>query len=131
MNPNTSASSKSDFFGIFTALLCAVHCSILPILLAMGSLSTLAWMQQEWVEMVFLIGAIVISSWSIVPNLIKNTAFWKPAIYLFAGLVVLIYSFLVHTHDGNIRYVSLLGGALVCVGHLINYRMSKRVATIA
>ena len=131
MHHNTPTSGKSDFFGIFTALLCAVHCSILPILLAMGSLSTLAWMQEESVEITFLIGAIVISSWSIMPNLIKNTAFWKPAMFLFTGLVVLIYSFVAHTHDGQIRYISLLGGALVCAGHLINYRMSKRNVAIA
>lgn len=116
------SSISSDVLGILASTACALHCSVLPVLLAMGGLGGFAWMEQTWVEILFLACAVVFAAWSILPAFLRDRSYYLPLIFMVLGLVLLMVGTLNHTHDGHIRLVSVFGGLALIIAHYLNYR---------
>ena len=113
-----------DFLGFSASMLCAVHCSILPILLTIGAFSGLAWMQEPVVEFVFIGLSIVFASWSLVTSYLKHHNQFSPIVVVFTGFLLIILSRFVEG-AGEAIFTSV-GGFTIAVAHVINWRLLRK-----
>lgn len=114
--------SNLDFIGMATSLLCAVHCSILPILLGFGLLNGLVWTQSAWMEGLILSISLIIASLS----LIKSYQSHKSAKPLLICLIGFVLFGTAHVAGHGFHMVlATLGGTLIAAAHLINWRLSR------
>jgi hypothetical protein len=116
---------KADILGIAASFACAVHCSIVPVLLAFSSLGMFAWLQEEWVEVLFLLSAFVFSFWSILPSFLKDKSQSKAFVFMLFGLLLLLFGYFTHLHDGSINAYSVSGGIALCLAHWLNYKQQQ------
>ena len=116
---------KADILGIAASFACALHCSIVPVLLAFSSLGMFAWLQEEWVEVLFLISAFVFSFWSILPSFLKDKSQIKAFAFMLFGLMLLLIGYFTHLHDGSINGYSVVGGIALCFAHWLNYKQQQ------
>lgn len=110
-----------DFAGFIASMLCAIHCSILPVLLSFGFLSGWQWMRGEAVEWVLISFSLVIACWSLLKGYRhhhKNSALILVVIGfgLFAiGLQM----------EGMVeRTMTSIGGLTIAISHIVNWRLS-------
>lgn len=108
---------------MLASLACAIHCSVLPVALAMGSLSGLVWLENPVVEVFFLIAAYLFAGWSIVPRYFRQRTQHLPIVLMCAGLLLLTIGMFNHVHDGHIRLLSVSGGLALIAAHYFNYRI--------
>lgn len=113
---------SKDVLGILASLACAIHCSVVPILLTLGSFTSLAWLETWWVEVLFLLTAYLFAGWSIIPRYIRQRQYFLPVALMIAGLVLLTTGLFNHVHDGHIRLVSVIGGCFLMAAHFFNYK---------
>ena len=112
--------NHGDLLGFAGSALCALHCSALPLLLAMGMLSGLEWMESHWVEYAFFISAVVLAGYTIVRSYLQHR---KPLalIVVSAGFICFLIGIVQHNH-AEIG-LTTLGGVLIAIAHIINYRL--------
>lgn len=111
-------SGKSDLIGMVSALLCAVHCLAMPILI--GISATLTWV-HEMTFVFLIIGGIAAYSST------KNAHMWVklliwPAFALLTISAILEHGFNVHT------WLNYWAAAILIVGHGVNWRFSCRAS---
>ena len=119
---------KADLLGITASLTCAVHCSVLPLAIAYGLLSTSFLSGHGTVEMVFIVISIVLAVytlWGSFQNRHKNplplVLFGLGLIGIFAGLL---------NHGSHEIILATSGGILIAFSHLLNIRLNRRVGNI-
>lgn len=114
--------NHGDLLGFAGSTLCALHCSALPLLLAMGMLSGFEWMESHWVEYAFFISALLLAGYTILRSFIKHR---KPLALLVAtaGFVCFLIGIFQHNH-AEIG-LTTLGGVLIAIAHIINWRVSN------
>lgn len=117
-----------DLLGMAGSILCAIHCSALPILLAMGSLSSVAWLDSHWVEYLFLGSALILAGWSLVGSYSHHGKPWAIALAII-GFIVFFIGFAEHNHTEI--GLTTLGGVLIALSHFVNWRMMKKTSCIA
>lgn len=114
--------NHGDLLGFAGSTLCALHCSALPILLAMGMLSGFEWMESHWVEYAFFISAIGIAGYTILKSYLVHR---KPLALMVActGFILFLIGIVQHNH-AEIG-LTTLGGVLIAVAHVINWRIQQ------
>lgn len=112
-----------DFAGMFTSLLCAIHCSVVPVLISMGALSTSTWLHNHAFDWVVIGIGIVIASYSLVGDFIKKHRNVRPLILGFLGFVFLFIGMI--EHHGWMLVFSVMGGLIVAGAHLYNHRLGR------
>ena len=119
-----------DKAGMFISGLCAVHCSVLPILLILGLGSSFGWMLSHEVELIFLVVSLVIASFSLLEGYIK--------IHRNLGVIFLAligFAFLIIGHEIEVAYLNIflstIGGISILLAHLVNFRFRSRGITLA
>lgn len=119
----TIFNNHGDLLGFAGSTLCALHCSALPVLLAMGMLSGFEWMESHWVEYVFFISALVLAGSTILRSYFQHR---KPLALLVvsAGFICFLIGIFQHNH-AEIG-LTTLGGILIAIAHIINWRVSSR-----
>lgn len=111
-----------DILGISTSVLCALHCSILPIMMSLGLLQGMEWMHNLYVEVIFLSLSLVFAFWALIHgyrNIHGNI--------LVILLAALGFSIFILGHFVLREYEILLstsGGILLCVAHLYNWNLT-------
>lgn len=113
--------SYLDLLGFSASFLCAVHCVLMPLVLSMGLLGGMSWLESAWVEWSFILTTLVLASWSLFGSLSKhrNT---KPLIIAALGFVLIIVLHEWFGHGAG-HYFSALGGILVAYAHYLNWRL--------
>lgn len=111
--------SYGDLLGFAGSTLCALHCSALPVLLAMGMMSGFEWMDSHWVEFIFLISAVGIAGYTILRSFLQHR---KPLalIVVITGFLCFLFGIVQHNHSEI--GLTTLGGVLIAVAHIINWR---------
>lgn len=120
--------SKLDFFGMFASLLCAVHCIAIPVLVALGAMGGLAFLQDPLVEKSFLALSAVIAILSLLPSY-KNKHQRKEAL----GMALVGFLFLGAGHEIAHEVAwehaeaasAALGGTLVAAAHWMNQKLLR------
>jgi len=115
-----------DRFGATGSLLCAVHCAVLPLLLALApSLGLSVWL-GDGVERAVVVFVTLLGLFSLVLGYRRHRA-WRALGLLVPGLVLLwsglLYAPLHHSAVPH-ALVMTLGGTLVGIAHLVNLRLN-------
>lgn len=120
-------STHLDSFGIFTSLLCAVHCSILPIILALGVFSGLSWMESHATEAIFLGLSVVFILTSLGSSYRNKHHNLLPLKMATVGLILFSLA-LILPHHLHI-FTSTVGGLCIALSHYINMRLVKAASS--
>lgn len=125
-SPPSLLARLADRFGATASLLCAVHCALLPLVIAVLPALGLGFLADHRVEHAFIAFASMLALTALTVGFRRHQrfrAFWflLPGIaLLFAGVVVEYDSTILHA------IMVAIGGSLVGLAHLINLRLSHR-----
>jgi len=114
--------NHGDLLGFAGSTLCALHCSALPVLLAMGMLSGFEWMESHWVEYIFFISALGIAGYTILRSYRQHR---KPLALIIASSGFVLFLIGIFQHNHTEIGLTTLGGLLIAVAHLVNWRMQS------
>ncbi len=115
-----------DRFGATGSLLCAVHCAVLPALLAIAPSLGLSFWLSDSVELTVVIFVTVLGLASLLWGYYRHRAL-RALVVLVPGLA-LLWAGLLHAelHHSQVPHaiVMTLGGVLVALAHLLNLRLN-------
>lgn len=115
----------ADRFGATASFLCAVHCALLPLVIAALPMLGLGFLADHRFERVFVAFAGVLALSTLIIGFRRHQrfrAFW----FLVPGIVLLVAGIVVdvdHAAVGHAVMVSI-GGTLVALAHLVNLRLA-------
>lgn len=126
MQPPASLRHLLDRFGATGSLLCAVHCAVLPLVLALAPSLGLSFWLGEGVERTIVVFVTLLGLFSLLLGYRRHHALHALALLL-PGLAALwggvLYAPLHHAAVPH-AVVMTLGGTLVGVAHLVNLRLN-------
>ncbi len=113
-----------DLWGFVASMLCALHCTALPIMLTVSSLGVLSFLDNIWVEIIMIGIALVVATTSLL------NGFWRHhhrsrAMVLASMGFMMIGLGLVWEGIWWEAALSGFGGILVAVSHFINWRLIR------
>ncbi|MFZ9310976.1 MAG: MerC domain-containing protein [Arenimonas sp.] len=115
-----------DKFGSTASILCAVHCAVLPVLIAVLpalGLSALAWSGFEWAFVCF---ATLLGGFSLWIGY-KRHRVYRALAFLMPGLTLVWLGILwPDIHHDLLRHAIVMtaGGTLIAIAHLVNLRLT-------
>lgn len=124
-NMNTLAiNSRLDRLGIVASCVCAIHCLVTPMVLALLPLLGASFLADEMTENLLLLTAFVIGASSLIPGYFLHHRRALP-IAVFGGGTLLIMAGRFWSDEGSWLETALsgLGVTLFAVSHFINYRL--------
>ena len=115
----------ADRFGATASFLCAVHCALLPLVLATLPALGLSFLADHRYERGFIAFASVLAVTTFIVGYRKHRrfrAFW----FLLPGILLLAAGIIVDSEAGAMTHAVLvaMGGTLVAVSHLTNLRLA-------
>ncbi len=117
-----------DRFGAAGSLLCAVHCALMPMLLALIPSLGLAFFQRDGVELAVVVFVTVLGLSSLLLGYRRHhvlRALGLLALGLGALWLGLLYAPLHHSRVPH-AVIMTAGGVLVGMAHLLNLRLNHR-----
>lgn len=114
-----------DRLGFAGSLLCAVHCAVLPVLLAMAPALGLKLAGGVDVDQAIVVFTALLGVAMLVIGYRRHRAL-RPVLLLVAGLALLIVGAFSGAHDHSLAHAGVMtaGGLLVAAAHLLNLRLS-------
>lgn len=115
-----------DRLGATGSLLCALHCALLPVVIALLPSIGLAGLLGERVEQGFVAFATLVGGYSVLSGY-RRHRLWQALLLMAPGLAVLWLGVLyapIHHSQWPHAIVMTLGGTLVGLAHLANLRMN-------
>lgn len=112
----------ADRLGLSAAWLCAIHCALLPLAIALlPAAGVWAW---EGLEQAFVVFATLLGVSSLTLGFRRHRtfrAFW----FLIPGLILLVIGAATHVHENVMLHAAVMtaGGILVGLAHLVNLRL--------
>lgn len=114
-----------DKAGFLTSMLCAIHCSAVPLLISFGLLNSSTWLHNHFIDWVVIGMGIIIAFYSLVGDYLKKHRQILPISLASIGFCFLLIGMI--EHDGWMLVFSVAGGLLVASSHMLNHRISKQV----
>ncbi|RTE85678.1 MULTISPECIES: MerC domain-containing protein [Gammaproteobacteria] len=111
-----------DKAGIWVAILCAIHCLLVPVILPTLSLMGLAFMGLFWVEMLVLSLSAIIGGSAVVMGL-KHHGSFIPLLMLIAGIALFIAKHDLHAPWEQI--VIVIASSLLIGAHSLNLYLCR------
>ncbi|MFT4533112.1 MAG: hypothetical protein ACJA1A_001343 [Saprospiraceae bacterium] len=109
-----------DFAGAITASLCAVHCTVFPILLSLGFTSTST--HNHTFDFAMMSVGVLIAGYSLVRDFMKTHKNPQPLLLALAGFITLFIG--IETH-GELFLLNIIGGLMIVGSHLLNWKLSQ------
>jgi len=129
-DPDTTVSITrvADRVGATASFLCAVHCALLPLLVAVLPAIGLGFLADHGFERGFVVFAVILAFSTMIAGFRRHhhlRAFW----FLIPGVLLLLTGVVIDPdHAGSLHAVLLAsGGTLVALAHLINLRLGHGV----
>jgi hypothetical protein len=116
----------TDRFGAAGSLVCALHCALVPVLIALAPGLGLGLLASAGFERAFLVFATVLALVSLIQGYRRHRAY-RALMFLLPGLIAVWSTQWVSgmAHDGITHAVVMtLGGTLIGVAHVLNLRLS-------
>lgn len=114
-----------DFIGFITSMLCAIHCSCLPLLLGTMPLVGLEFLENPSMEYGIILLSFLIASTALLKCYTKHHKKPFPLIIVAFGFTLIILGHLLQFGLLEIFFTS--GGAIaVSIAHLMNWKCTKR-----
>ncbi len=132
--PTSSAHSRrwwhlADRVGATASFLCAIHCAVLPFVLAMLPFLGLGFLADYRFEQIFVVCAALLASAALLTGYRRHRR-RLPLLLVAPGVALLLVGVLVVDLDAQIVLHSTLvtcGGLLVATAHVINLRLTRRL----
>lgn len=113
--------SSLDFIGMSASMICALHCSAVPILLSLGFMNGTHMSHNHMFDITMLGIGLVIAIWSLWKDVTVHKSIAPIAIAVL-GFTALSIGIGMHLHN---PIYNILGGLSVCLAHIVNYRLAK------
>jgi len=106
---------KLDFWGMFTSLLCAIHCALLPFLLSIGLMgSSMHWISHPAFEVV----VAILSTFFVYQSLLKGYAAGRVRRSTFILALCGLIMILSHHFFGSLATpIVVIGGVSIATAH--------------
>lgn len=115
-----------DFLGFSASLLCAIHCAAIPLLLAVGALSGLAWLEHHWVELVFIGLSFLFATASLIPSYRNQHGRQRPLQIVAVGFGLIVLAHLLpHEYE---HWIMVVAGSSIAYAHWVNWRLLRKHA---
>ncbi len=114
-----------DTAGFLTSMLCAIHCSAVPLLISFGLLSSSTWLHNHLIDWVVIGIGFIIAIYSLIGDFIKKHRNALPVVLAVTGFTFLLIG--MEEHHGWMLLFSVTGGIMVAMAHLHNHRIGKLV----
>lgn len=113
-----------DRAGVSASLACAVHCAVLPLLLAALPAIGLAWLDSPWVDwtMVALAAAIALHAHRGGFQVHRRCL---PAGVAVTGLLIIVTTICVLKGSANHHYIQASGAVVVASSHFLNRHLCR------
>jgi len=112
-----------DFFGFLNSFICAIHCAIFPLLISLGLLESLFWIEHFWLEMTFLLLSIFFASLSLIKSY-KVHRRLESLLMVLMGLCSLFIG--LNLEHGILQTIMMtLGGVIIASAHVVNFFFNK------
>ncbi len=114
-----------DIVGILTSGVCALHCLLLPIIISLGLIDGyFTSAMHDVTEVLIVLGSFAMAFYSVhsgIKSHRNNTPYW----FFGVGLMTLITGLSMGSH-----IAMAIGGVLVAIAHVLNYRLLHRKPVI-
>lgn len=111
-----------DFIGFVGSTLCAIHCAIVPILIAMGLFKSAFFSEHQQYEDVFVFGAALIALISLSQSYFRKHRNILPLLISASGFVLILLFH--HDHGSMTSAVAMIfAGLMVAGAHFFNWRL--------
>ncbi len=123
--PTKSMSGFADRLGATASFLCAVHCALLPFVLAALPAFGLGFLADHGFERAFILCASLLAVFTLVQGYRRHRAPRALALVLPGLLLLWLGGFIFDAHGTMLLHATLvaLGGSLVAAAHLTNLRL--------
>ena len=114
-----------DILGITASVLCAIHCVVLPLLLASLPILGINIIHNVYFEYGMIALAFLIGSWALLHGFRRHHRRLMPLLLFTGGLLLLVAKQIWHTYE-----LRLLPFAVVLIvgAHVLNFRLSRPAA---
>jgi hypothetical protein len=113
-----------DGIGIFTSVLCAIHCTIVPLAAGLLPLIGLSFLKQPLFEYGMIGLALGIGTWALWHGFAHHHRRLFPWLLFAAGMAVLIVKEVWSAYE---LYFLPFAVVLILSAHILNYRLTTRV----
>ena len=119
-----------DKIGFISSLICAIHCSIMPLLILVLPIFSLSMIVNEMFEWIFLAFSLLIGLFNLCFGYKKHKSY-KVFPILCTGFCFLVIGRIMHNHYVHqhifhfdiYNIVLILGGILVAISHYLNSKL--------
>lgn len=111
-----------DGLGIFTSLLCAIHCAALPLLVSILPLFGLGFIRHPLFEYGMIGLAFAIGTGALWHGFTRHHHRLMPWLFFVAGMILLIAKELWNKYE---LYLLPFAVILIISAHVVNYRLSR------
>lgn len=111
-----------DALGITTSLLCAIHCAILPLLVASLPVFGVNIVDNAVFEYGMIGLAFAIGSWALWHGFSRHHRRLIPWLLFTGGIILLLAKQLWHQYQFRLLPFAVI---LIVMAHIINYRLSR------
>lgn len=125
--PTRRFAALADRFGATASFLCAVHCALLPFVIAVLPALGLGFLADHAIERGFVVFACTLAVTMLVLGFRRHGS--RKALALLApGVALLLAGVLVDFQSATFLHAALVtcGGTLVALAHVVNLRLSHR-----
>jgi hypothetical protein len=110
-----------DFLGMSTSLICALHCSLVPLLLSFGAINGTHLSHNHYFDIFMVMLGFVIATFSLWKDFSIHRSL-LPVGLAGLGFFLLFLGVIIHLHN---PIYNILGGLFVCIAHIMNYRTNR------
>lgn len=116
-----------DFLGFSASILCAIHCAAVPLLLTLGSFSSMAFLKNPFVEGTVLLIGCCLAFLSLLPGYFRKHRNLRPLLLMLTGSGLIISGHLGSSFLPESAFVSI-GAFAIAVAHYKNWHLNKKAA---
>jgi len=115
-----------DVLGITASVLCAIHCAVLPLVLASLPVLGINIIHNAYFEYGMILLAFLVGSWALLHGFRRHHGRLIPLLLFTGGLLLLVAKQIWHAYE--LRFLPF-AVVLIVGAHVLNYRLSRPAAT--
>ena len=110
-----------DFLGFFASFLCAIHCVLLPLILAVFPVLGVGLSHNHELENVLILGSLIIAVISLGLGFKNQHGNLMPLALFALSVVIFANSYFLDHHSFFGEMLHFAGGAMLLVSHILNF----------
>ncbi|WP_175489759.1 MerC domain-containing protein [Algibacter lectus] len=124
MENNKIKNNTIDLVALSSAIICAVHCAVIPVVFSFFSLNSLHFLKNPYIELTFISFGIVFVLTSLWPSYKKVHHQVKPLLYAALGFAFIALGRLNLTELWEIVN-TVIGAFIVSLAHYLNWTLMR------